>query len=64
MLYDHIINIMIYFEFFFNFKFPAIIFHIFVLSGSYLFLYYIYPARVGREEWFLWNFLLRKVCWP
>ena len=51
---------MIYFKFFFNFKLPVIVFHIFVLDGSYLFLYYIYPAGVGREKWFLWNSFIKE----
>jgi len=43
MLYNRIINVIIYF------KFPTIMFYIFVLGGNYLLLYYIYLAKVGRE---------------
>jgi len=35
-------------------------FYVFVLGGSYLPLYYIHPARVGREEWSLWNSFTRE----
>ena len=31
-----------------------------MLGGNYLFLYYIYLAKVGREEWSLWNFFTKK----
>ena len=37
----------------FNFKFPAIVFRVFVLGGSRLPLYYVHPARAGREGWSL-----------
>ena len=39
----------------FNFEFPAIMFYIFMLGGNCLFLYHVYPAKVGREGWSLWN---------
>ena len=49
MLYNRVINVVIYFKFLFYFKLPAIIFCIFVLNSNYLPLYCVYPAKVGRE---------------
>ena len=49
MLCDRITSVIVYFKFFFGFKFPAIIFHVFVLGGNYLLLYRVYPAKIGRE---------------
>jgi hypothetical protein len=40
---------MVYFKFFFSFKFPAIIFRVFILGGNYLPLYRVYLARVGYK---------------
>ena len=37
------------FQVLFNFKFPTIIFYIFILGSSRLPLYYIYLARAGRK---------------
>jgi len=36
-----------------HFKFPAIMFRVFILGGNYLPLYYIHLARAGREGWSL-----------
>ena len=52
---DRIMSVIVYFKFFFSFEFPAIIFYIFVLGGNYLPLYYVHPAKAGREGWSLWN---------
>jgi len=35
-------------------------FRVFILSGNYLLLYYIYLAKVGHEGWSLWNSFTRK----
>ena len=43
MLYNYIISVIVYF------KFPAIIFYIFVLGSNYLPLYHVYLARVGHK---------------
>ena len=50
MLYNCVISIIVFFKFFLNFKFPAIIFYVFILGNNYLFLYYIYLAKAGREK--------------
>ena len=35
------------------FKFPIIIFYVFMSGGNYLLLYLVYLARVGYKEWSL-----------
>jgi len=35
-------------------------FRVFVLGSSYLPLYCVHPARVGREGWSLWNSFTRE----
>ena len=55
MLYNRVISIIVYFKFFLILSFLLLYFYIFVLGGNYLLLYRVYLARVGREEWSLWN---------
>ena len=35
-------------------------FRVFMLGSSYLPLYYVHLARVGREGWSLWNSFTRE----
>ena len=49
MSYNRIMSVIVYF------KFPIIIFYIFVLGGNHLSLYYVYLAKVGHKGWSLWN---------
>ena len=56
VLYNCVISIIVYF----NFKLPTIMFRVFILGGNCLLLYHVYLAKVGREEWSLWNSFIKK----
>ena len=60
MVYQVSTITIIYFKFFFNFKFPIIMFYIFVLGSNYLLLYRVYLAKVDCKGWSLWNSFTRE----